>query len=80
MPLDYLELCNHLLGHSNIFAAPQSSISGAVTPSLHMCGTQAVPKLLWELGASRPSTSEAALHLLLDAGRTAPAGENLHIF
>jgi len=35
---------------------------------------QGIPKLLWELGDSAPATSEAALRLLLDAGRTATPG------
>jgi hypothetical protein len=35
---------------------------------------QGVPRLLWELGHGAPATSQAALGLLLEAGRTAAPG------
>ncbi len=42
---------------------------GAVTSWL-----SPLPKLLWELGEAAPATSSAALRLMLDAARFAPAG------
>ena len=36
-----------------------------------------MPKLLWERGDAAPGTSESALRLLLDTGRTSPPGSAL---
>lgn len=41
------------------------------------CLLQAVPKLLWQLGTTRPATSKVALHMLHSVLKVAPAGSAL---
>jgi hypothetical protein len=38
---------------------------------------QALPRLIWEMGAARPGVSQLALQLLLDAARSAVPGSTL---
>lgn len=38
---------------------------------------QAVPKLLWQLGTTKPATSKVALHMLHSVLKVAPAGSAL---